>query len=232
MGNTISIKDASGNEITSTSHIGNINPIRYRGYYLDKEINFYYLGSRYYDPEVSRFISSDDIGVISLDNTSLYDKNLYAYCDNNPVSREDESGYFWFTVAGIFVGAALSGISKVFSNYMTGQGLKNWLMGAIIGGAVAGGITISSFFLKTFTSSVGLIASYAGAVAESITNEVETYRKGKVLSVDNLTNSVGTVFSETIGNGTMDLIFGQIPGYEIPTNHAWFRPKYFKSSFF
>ena len=32
------------------------NPYRYRGYYLDKETNLYYLNSRYYDHEVGRFI--------------------------------------------------------------------------------------------------------------------------------------------------------------------------------
>ena len=84
------------NMIASTTHIGNINPIRYRGYYHDSETNLYYLLSRYYDSEVGRFISSDDVAVITLDPTSFYDKNLYAYCENNPVGRKDELDIFGY----------------------------------------------------------------------------------------------------------------------------------------
>jgi len=44
-------------EHTITNHtpdnIGDLNPIRYRGYYYDTETNLYYLKSRYYDPETS-----------------------------------------------------------------------------------------------------------------------------------------------------------------------------------
>ncbi|MBQ7906680.1 MAG: hypothetical protein IJ309_03960 [Clostridia bacterium] len=54
------VLDANGVEITNISHIGNINPIRYRSYYYDTETGLYYLQSRYYDPQVGRFISADD----------------------------------------------------------------------------------------------------------------------------------------------------------------------------
>ena len=39
--------------------IGLNNPFRYRRYYYDTETGFYYLNSRYYDPEVGRFLSVD-----------------------------------------------------------------------------------------------------------------------------------------------------------------------------
>ena len=41
------------------STLGKNNPFRYRGYVYDEETGFYYLQSRYYNPEVGRFISSD-----------------------------------------------------------------------------------------------------------------------------------------------------------------------------
>ena len=41
-----------------------INLIRYRSYYYDKEIGLYYLNNRYYDPEIMRFISLDDISYL------------------------------------------------------------------------------------------------------------------------------------------------------------------------
>ena len=38
---------------------GAVNPLRYRGYVYDSETALYYLQSRYYDPEIGRFINSD-----------------------------------------------------------------------------------------------------------------------------------------------------------------------------
>ena len=69
---------------TLSQTIGLKNPIRYRGYYYDNESNGYHLNSRYYDPEVGRFISPDVLAEGG---------NLYAYCVNDPVNRSDESGY-------------------------------------------------------------------------------------------------------------------------------------------
>ena len=39
--------------------VGRINPIRYRGYYYDGETGYYYLQSRYYNPDICRFINAD-----------------------------------------------------------------------------------------------------------------------------------------------------------------------------
>lgn len=70
--------------------IGSLNPFRYRGYYYDSETGLYYLKSRYYDPEVGRFINMDDIDY--LDPENLNGLNLYAYCLNNPVMLTDSTG--------------------------------------------------------------------------------------------------------------------------------------------
>ena len=86
------VLDAAGTENTSDDFIGNINPIRYRGYYYDAEVGLYYLKSRYYDPEVGRFISPDDTEY--LDPEKLDGLNLYAYCLNNPVMYVDPDGRF------------------------------------------------------------------------------------------------------------------------------------------
>ena len=83
--------DASGVENTNADFIGNINPIRYRGYYFDVETNLYYLNSRYYDPEVGRFISLDAVDYLAPD--SIHGLNLFAYCFNNPIMYSDGSGH-------------------------------------------------------------------------------------------------------------------------------------------
>ena len=57
-GRTVSI---SG---TMAATVGQKNPFRYRGYYFDTESGMYYLQSRYYDPEIRRVISADDVGIV------------------------------------------------------------------------------------------------------------------------------------------------------------------------
>ena len=72
---------------TTSSNVAARNPFRYRGYYYDTDLALYYLNSRYYDAKTGRFISPDNIDVICATPHALTDKNLYAYCDNNPVSK-------------------------------------------------------------------------------------------------------------------------------------------------
>ena len=79
---------------TLAATIGKKNPFRYRGYYFDAESGMYYLQSRYYDVEIRRFISADDVDVLDADEEFYY-KNLYAYCDSNSVGRTDEAGNMW-----------------------------------------------------------------------------------------------------------------------------------------
>ncbi len=69
------------------------NPFRYKGYYYDVETQLYLVSSRYYSPELCRWISPDDIEY--LDPESINGLNLYCYCGNDPVNRYDVNGHFW-----------------------------------------------------------------------------------------------------------------------------------------
>lgn len=89
-GKLLSVTNASGTPITDQTQIAHVNPIRYRGYYYDKETGLYYLQSRYYDPVTERFLSAD----VFLNATGqLNGHNTFAYCGNKPVSKADSSGY-------------------------------------------------------------------------------------------------------------------------------------------
>ena len=94
---------------SNVNNIAAINPFRYRGYYLDDETGLYYLNARYYDPEISRFISPDSTDY--LDTESINGLNLYAYCGNNPINRNDPNGSDWqsFLTA---IERVLTGISE------------------------------------------------------------------------------------------------------------------------
>ena len=54
----------------------------------------YYLQRRCYDPQVGRFINSDDIKYLNVDATTI-SQNLYCYCGNEPISRIDYFGSAW-----------------------------------------------------------------------------------------------------------------------------------------
>ena len=93
--------DAWGNPLTTTGDLattlGTLNPFRYRGYVYDTETGLYYLQSRYYDPEVGRFLNSD---IYTSTGQGMLGSNMFAYCGNNPVVRKDDSGNAWVYVAG------------------------------------------------------------------------------------------------------------------------------------
>lgn len=65
-GNTVATYDydAWGNIVYKSGAMADINPFRYRGYYYDNETGFYYLQTRYYDPEIRRFINADNYELI------------------------------------------------------------------------------------------------------------------------------------------------------------------------
>ena len=71
--------------------LSNVNPFTYRGYCYDYDIGMYYLQSRYYDPEICRFINADSTDYLGATGT-LLSYNLFAYCENDGVNFVDEMG--------------------------------------------------------------------------------------------------------------------------------------------
>jgi len=85
------IYDSSSGVVSGfENHIGNINVMRYKGYYWDEHVKMYYLMSRFYDPSIYRFISADDVSFLDLERYSGL--NLFVYCLNNPVMYLDGDG--------------------------------------------------------------------------------------------------------------------------------------------
>ena len=78
----------------------------------------YYLHSRYYDPEVCRFINADDAECLGAEG-DLLSYNLFAYCLNNPVNRTDVNGNWslpnWAkkTIAAVAVVAVVAAVAAV-----------------------------------------------------------------------------------------------------------------------
>ena len=78
------------NSVTGNQELANLNPFTYRGYQYDSETDLYYLQSRYYNPEWKRFINAD---VYADTDTGIIGSNMFAYCNNNPLSKIDPDGH-------------------------------------------------------------------------------------------------------------------------------------------
>ncbi len=114
--------DAWGNPGEPTGSMANTlgkhNPLRYRGYVYDTETGLYYLQSRYYNPEIGRFINADSYASTG---QGILGNNMFAYCSNNPAIAYDPSGNFASPILGYFetllqqIGEAISGLVPVYA---------------------------------------------------------------------------------------------------------------------
>ena len=181
LGDVVRILNASGAEVVSyaydawgkvlsvsgslSSTVGAANPFRYRGYYYDTETGWYYLNSRYYDPNVGRFLSPDNANLLLASPRALTDKNLYAYCDNNPVMRTDDNGDFWHIAVGGLLGGLIGGIAQVASNIIEGENAFDGVGAAFISGAASGALA---------STGVGIVGSIVGNAGISMAENVVT----------------------------------------------------------
>lgn len=122
----------------SPNGLGRRNPFRFKGYYYDEELGMYYLNSRYYDPETGRFVNADRVSILAIQK-DLCDRNLYVYCDNNPIVREDEKGALWASVA---IGVATQYAGDVIGNVLHGKkGVDIFKPTSTIGEYISAGVT-------------------------------------------------------------------------------------------
>ena len=154
------VKNASGAVMTSSTFIGNVNPLRYRGYYYDTETGFYYLQSRYYDPVIGRFISADTFA--TTDCNGFLSSNMFAYCENNPVNGKDPNGEWVHLAVGAVVGGVVGGLSAAVSSYYSNGKVSLLSVGiGVITGAASGLLTATG---------VGLLGQVAGGAALAAVN--------------------------------------------------------------
>ena len=206
-----------GTENTDAGFIGNRNHFRYRGYYYEQQTNLYFLKSRFYDPEVGRFISADTVDYLAPDTVNGL--NLYAYCGNNPVMKVDPSGHVAVStivlIACIAIGAIALGIAGgVYAyNKATDAGATGVAFAAQTTVGVVGGALIDAafgalfgfllpyfgaFLSASFTFSLPAIASVSGgaAVAASVTVTGAEIVAGALVAGGAIALGVGLVFSK------------------------------------
>ena len=86
-GNCTMSKDSTYGEIAYNDgvhvHVGDINVLRWRGYYYDDETGLYFINGRWYDPETCRYLSPTDHRTLATE--VLGQNSRYSYANNNPV---------------------------------------------------------------------------------------------------------------------------------------------------
>ena len=132
--------DAYGNilNLNELQDVALANSIRYKGYYYDVETNLFLVSSRYYSPELGRFIQPADVS--SLNPSSINGLNLYSYANNNPIGIAYRSSganggmvsAIASSVGGIVGGvwAVAIGITAAVATYMLWEGV-DYLYGKI-----------------------------------------------------------------------------------------------------
>ena len=210
------VLNTSGVEITDSNNIGILNPFRYRSYYYDTETGFYFLKTRYYDPEIGRFMTIDDLSY--LDPDSINGLNLYAYCGDNPVMAYDPNGTFFLTTflvslaIGALVGGLVSGGFAIGSQiYQNGWNPTLWDWKQIglsaLGGAIAGAISAMPLGGLAGSLAFGALGSLAGGI---ISGSVDSFESAIIaMSIGAVANIAGYGISNKIANVQAGRIFNQ-----------------------
>ncbi len=125
-------------------------------YISPAETGLYYLQSRYYSPELCRFINADDTSVLQMTQGELLGANLFAYCANNPIMNSDSTGYF---VTQIIIGMAIAA-----GVYFAGLIGRYWYKGIACALKM---FNLRDFLLTVLAGGViGALGPFAGAMGK------------------------------------------------------------------
>ena len=161
-------------------------PFRFTGKEMDEETGLYYYGARYLDPKYSRWLSGDPalndyIPKAPIDDEAkkhnenlpgmggVYNTvnlHLYHYAGNNPVKYTDPDGKFINIIIGAVVGGSLAGGVSVATQFVKGEGIDlKKVLLAAAGGALSGGLAATG---------VGLVGQVLANGAISATQDIVT----------------------------------------------------------
>ena len=100
LGSTVAVTDVNGSKVWDTEYTpfgdravitGSLaGAISFTGKDLDEDTGLYYYNARWYDADLGRFITEDNVPITPSDPMTL---NYYTYCDNDPMTKVDPSGH-------------------------------------------------------------------------------------------------------------------------------------------
>ena len=105
----------------------------------------------------------------------LSDKNLFAYCDNNPIIREDIDGEFWLflgAVIGAVIGATVSAVSQYIE---TGKVDVGVVLVNAVSGAISGALATTGIMLFPSVAYNALLGGVAYVAEETVQRKKPTF---------------------------------------------------------
>ena len=153
---------------SKASTLGVLNPFRYRGYIYDTETELYYVGSRYYDPEIARWINAD--GQISSVGGDIRGYNLFSYCFNNPVNMSDPNGN-WPSWSQVFTAVAVAAVAvAAVAVVVATAGAAAPALAVASGGMISSGIAATAGSIASAALATAAIATTAAIVTSVVEN--------------------------------------------------------------
>lgn len=207
--------------------VAKIGHFFFKGYFYDEETGFYYLESRYYDPELARFISLDN--QLSSGPNTINGENLNAYCYNNPANFLDPNGHFGVgALIAIFLASMLiGGSSQLISNAIAGEsggGLWRGVAGAALASGINAVLLCLGLHFHLPSMPILLLASGISASVQTNIDLLEATLNNEVVGVDETMFNFGVNFF-------VNILGNYIGGMLSPINSGWFQPKHFLSVF-
>ena len=196
--------DPYGKVISASGTMAHANPLRYRGYYYDSELEMYYLQSRYYDPNTGRFINADDISMVGASGTAL-GYNLFSYCLNNPVNTVDYFGTLGSPVQwacallGLVFGIAFGdSIARSMGLAPSGKGIWNATKYYAVRAAVTVGTAALGYLVGT-----GIIKCVSIYIKGNPTATITLVKKLGADTAAKIMNAFGLNFMKYMKKGTL-----------------------------
>ena len=181
-----------------------INPLFYRSYYLDLEMEMYYLNSRYYLPMFHRFLNAD--GYVQT-GQGILGCNMFAYCQNNPISRTDSSGTSF--IAAIAVGAIVGGIIGAAAGAIKaardGQSVAAGALTGGLAGAAIGAVCVAApgYIGVLGTSLLCGVISAVGDIANQYRNYKDNQKNNRDIQKNGTARRTSSQGSQS-GNNSRD----------------------------
>ena len=241
-GDVIRILDTDGNTvveytydpwgvptITGDTELAAINPCSYRCYDYDEESGYYYLQSRYYNPQTGRFLNADDTSYLGASGMVL-GYNLFTYCDSNPVNYFDPTGKILIStcvIIGIGIGGLLGGVVggiygyNVAQNpdvsvedrwkYVVGYGLGGFVVGGVIGGFMGYGVGFLCGASSTSGIALKAITKSLSSISQKTWSHIIVKKHAWDLVLTKVTqNGVKNIIKKALQKGTTTLIKQQV----------------------
>ena len=134
---------------------------KFTGHEYDAETGLSYMGARYYNPGVARFLSQDpafqNLDRLGTQLTDPQSWNCYAYASNNPLRYNDPNGEFWKEFWSFSQGAG----NSLVSNNAFGLGRQSRSDSYFSAGQTAGDVI--SLIQGSFETAAGIVTAAGGA---------------------------------------------------------------------